>query len=88
MAWNVKEKIKRGWNWMTAHPISFGRMLGMAGIGITLAFSFIILQIVLGAISGWLLILEILLAALYFVMCAINGSRQLEIDRKKRGYPW
>lgn len=84
MAWNLKEKIGKGWAWLTAHPLTFTRVIAGVITGLILVVAFLVTQFILGSISGWLIILEVLLVAMYAFMVVVNAGRQEELDRKAR----
>lgn len=87
MAWNVKEKLVKFYNFMTAHPLSFARVVGCFTIGTAVVVASLAAQVIMGMISGWFLFLEIVLGFLWLIMKIINNGREQEIKRKS-GYRW
>lgn len=82
----LKEKLIKFYEYMTAHPLSFSRMLGIFGIGVVSLISFLVAQVVLWVLSGWLIFAEIILFFLWLAMLATNAGREEDLKRKKRGW--
>lgn len=82
----VKEKLCKFYNYMTAHPLTYSRMLGIFGLGVVALVTFIVSQVVLWMLSGWFILVEIIMLVLWFAMLATNAGREEEMYRRKRGW--
>lgn len=84
----MKEKLTKAFLWLTAHPLTFSRILLIAASIVLAIVLFIVSQAVLIAVSGWLIVAEIAAGFLYFAMIIINKGRQEGIDRAAGRRRW